>query len=272
LSTVGCNQCGFIYTSPLPANIIDGSFYKNEYRKYYQFEARPSDDYIERFGKKQRAEEYRGLLVAQEVLSGKTRSILDVGCAEGSLLKSIDDDFSNIDKYGVEKNAVFSDFAEKYSHSQVFDDISDLSQGLVVDRFDIVTINHVLEHVVDPLALLKELVEKIPEGGFLVVSVPDVERYKNLESLHVGHVQHFSLASLENIAGVAGFKMVKSFRTTPYLYPETINAVFVPGQTDYTVTKSMAGWGVVKSIRAFDVRVILKHNFLMRRVFSMLKK
>jgi len=80
-------------------------------------------------------------------------------------------------------------------------------------RFDVVTLIHVLEHIVDPVPFLKEIKDVTVEA--LYIEVPDVLEFEKLRKGHnefsSDHVYFYDIQSLTKIIKRAGFKLVKFF-------------------------------------------------------------
>lgn len=75
--------------------------------------------------------------------------------------------------------------------------------------FDVVTFNKVLEHVLDPVAMLGKAKELLASGGFVYVELPDAEAAaedgKEREEFFIDHHHVFSMDSVKELAKVAGF-------------------------------------------------------------------
>lgn len=78
-----------------------------------------------------------------------------------------------------------------------------------IGRFDVVTFNKVLEHVIDPVAMLRRAHEFLAPGGFVYVEVPDGEMAARegpgREEFFIEHLHVFSFVSTTMLAGHAGF-------------------------------------------------------------------
>lgn len=93
-------------------------------------------------------------------------SILDFGCGSGLLIS----DLKNIGKevFGVEiKQELFNLLS--FSGLDVAKDINYYSNN----EFDLITMFHVLEHLEDPLKILRSIREKLSDHGRLIIEVPN---------------------------------------------------------------------------------------------------
>ncbi len=75
------------------------------------------------------------------------------------------------------------------------------------ETFDVVVMNHILEHVFSPTALLASARKVLKEGGILIVEVPS-ELYTPLVARHLGdwrHVGYFCRTTLSQFLEKSGF-------------------------------------------------------------------
>lgn len=77
------------------------------------------------------------------------------------------------------------------------------------ERFDILTFNKVLEHVPDPIAMLRRAGRFLADGGFVYLELPDGEMAAcegaGREEFFIEHLHVFSFASIAMLAKAAGF-------------------------------------------------------------------
>lgn len=82
---------------------------------------------------------------------------------------------------------------------------------LLDEKFDIIWISHVFEHLIRPDLFLEKYQEYLNDGGIVFIEVPNCENEKILEaSIDEPSTFHFSKAALENVGKKAKFRVVKS--------------------------------------------------------------
>jgi hypothetical protein len=79
--------------------------------------------------------------------------------------------------------------------------------------FDVVILSHVLEHVLDLHASVRELSALLTGSGVVYVEVPDAKRYADclvapFQDFNTEHINHFGLHSLRNLLATAGLSFV----------------------------------------------------------------
>jgi hypothetical protein len=83
-------------------------------------------------------------------------------------------------------------------------------------RYDIITFNKVLEHVLDPVAMLARSHEYLARGGFVYVELPDGEAAGadsfGREEFFIDHHHVFSMQSIRTLAVRAGFDVIGTER------------------------------------------------------------
>jgi SAM-dependent methyltransferase len=89
----------------------------------------------------------------------------------------------------------------------------DFMQAENIGRFDVVTLNKVLEHVADPVAMLARTARFLNPGGFVYLEVPDgpgaAVEGAGREEFFIEHLHVFSPASLSMLVERAGLRLVR---------------------------------------------------------------
>jgi 2-polyprenyl-3-methyl-5-hydroxy-6-metoxy-1,4-benzoquinol methylase len=143
------------------------------------------------------------------------RSLLDIGAAAGLLVKLARDE--GLDAQGVEPSHELVAAARRLHGVE-------LIQGTVPHpqlqgaHFDIVFLADVIEHVPDPVALLRAAAELLAPGGVLIVVTPDVGSVarrllgKRWWHFRLAHVGYFDARSLADACARAGLTVGERFR------------------------------------------------------------
>ena len=200
--TVVCRGCGLFYTSPLPApeelrTRVEGSdlYTEDQLRKvdFFRRRAEAIFDRVERLRPPGR--------------------VLDVGCALGTELVVARE--RGWEAVGVE----LSESSVRVARERGLDvrQVPLEDAGLTGGSFDLVTLNHVLEHVPDPAPFLAEVRRVLADGGLLVVAVPNVRawiRYLRGEgyawTFQDDHFLHFSTETLPRLLRRHGFRVLEA--------------------------------------------------------------
>lgn len=138
--------------------------------------------------------------------------LLDVGAGVGTLVDAANR--RGFDACGVEVSPWASRFARE---EKGLDVVAGLLEGARFPEgyFDVVTINHVLEHVENPVATLAEIRRILAPDGLLVIGVPNIgsimaklkgTRWASLRPEE--HLWHFTPAKLRSLVQQAGFSEV----------------------------------------------------------------
>jgi 2-polyprenyl-3-methyl-5-hydroxy-6-metoxy-1,4-benzoquinol methylase len=218
IETVHCATCGLIMTNPMPTKEALGEFYTKHYRTFYRRTDSPTFDYLRQHELVRRASYSVDYLDKHSVIQDGAE-ILDVGCGEGSILKELRVRHPQARVVGIEPGKGFAKFAASYVGCPVLPDLQSLDPGAV---FDLIIVNHVLEHASNPVLFLKELRNRISDDGTIYVDVPDVSQYSSIADLHLAHLYHFSKSTLGEIARKAGLMPVALEQHHPPRHPPSI--------------------------------------------------
>ncbi len=143
-------------------------------------------------------------------IKAKKSSLLDYGCGNGDFLLKMKQEGWNVN--GVE----FSDAGIKISEKKLGIKIIDEKKfNRLNDKFDIITLWHVLEHIEKPNETLKKLHKILDKNGLLVISVPNMDAMqfhlfkKNTFHLDIPrHSIHYSPKSISNLLNKNGFGVI----------------------------------------------------------------
>ena len=132
------------------------------------------------------------------------RSILDVGCGQGSLLAELRSEFPTCALNGIDVSASALDLARQKVPTARFWDM-DITRETLTEQFDLVICSEVLEHVPDDVAILKNLA--LVTGRYLVISTVQ-GRMRGFEP-KIGHVRNYAPGELVQKVEQAGFRVIR---------------------------------------------------------------
>jgi 2-polyprenyl-3-methyl-5-hydroxy-6-metoxy-1,4-benzoquinol methylase len=194
---VKCASCGLVWTDGF--GLGSTSYVEEDYFTI-------KNQYVDRWD--EFCEMFDSLLDKIVRFKAKGR-LLDVGAGVGMLLSVAAR--RGFVAQGVEVSRWASAFAREEKGLDVQTGTLE-DAGLETGAFDIVVINHVLEHVVNPRVLLAEVHRILKYDGLLVIGVPNIGsimaclRGRKWQSLRPEeHIWHFSPATIERLAKETGF-------------------------------------------------------------------
>jgi 2-polyprenyl-3-methyl-5-hydroxy-6-metoxy-1,4-benzoquinol methylase len=208
-----CERCGMGWASP--------RFSQERLEEIYK-----SDDYWRSPSPKvQGYTDYRGderlyvdtfrrrlkFVLADGPRSGRS---LDVGCAAGFCMAAMQE--LGFEAHGLEISETIASHArERFGFGTIH--IGTLDSVTFPDgHFDLITMWDVVEHVVDPIALLVRARELLRPGGLLVIETQDIDsrfarslgpRWHHYK--HEEHIYHFTPPTVRTLLSRAGFDVVK---------------------------------------------------------------
>lgn len=212
------HDLGFLQIDPLPTPAELTEFYE---KLYYQDSK--SSTYQHSYSSEEL--QYINNKIAQKanILFKKTKSpgrLLDVGCGEGFVLAyflKFGWSVYGIDYSDFGINNLNPDLAANFEKGDIYTIIDKkIKDG---EKFEILWLGNVLEHVPDPIGLLINLKKLLQDDGNLVITVPnDGSKYQDL-LLNEGfvnrkwwvaypdHLSYFNNESLKSICEFAGYNV-----------------------------------------------------------------
>jgi SAM-dependent methyltransferase len=179
-----------------------------------------------------------------EARGGPGGRLLEIGCGEGWFLKAASG--AGYDVRGLE----FSDYGLKRFNPELagrvqFGDAFEALDRLIdeTSAFDVCVMEHVLEHVLDPEALLARLPSILRPGGAVAITVPNDFSAVQLKGEALGHIDHpfwvappqhlnyFNSESLPRLLARMGFEVLGGYASFPidwFLYHPGSNYVRHP--------------------------------------------
>jgi len=172
-----------------------------------------------------------------EFLPENTKTLLDVGCGEGNFA-AFAKEKNGLEAWGIELMETSGKVAEKKLDKVLIGDCEKCVEELPDAYFDAVYFNDVLEHLIDPYAVLAKIKAKLSANGVIISSIPNIRYHKVLKSLLVNkdwkytnngvldktHLRFFTRKSIAAMYTDLGYEIIahKGINRTkslkPYLY------------------------------------------------------
>lgn len=213
-SCLNCNH-GFLY--PYFSEKKLKKFYTFDYRKIFYDQAPLFDtpNYVKKM-LIQKGQWKNSNIWAKYVLNKNSncKSIMDFGSGFGPFVDNLFEiRGKKIKIYAVEPDFKNRNLGQFSNHINFFDSLDEIKKKKI--KFDVITIFHTLEHLLDPKKLLLNLKKLIPNYGRIYIEVPNGEgNWEKKNFIHLAHPQVFSKRSLTIAANLSGFDVVSYFNPT----------------------------------------------------------
>jgi 2-polyprenyl-3-methyl-5-hydroxy-6-metoxy-1,4-benzoquinol methylase len=209
---VKCSNCDFIYVNNLKSN-----FYKSLY-KYIDYKNNGVDE------NRIRSDAKRSLkLISKYVLTNS--SVLDIGCGRGYLL-----DEAKIYNWRLE-GFDYSLTCVKYAKNKLNLNVTngDINKDIYRRKYDLIILNQVLEHLDNPIGVLKRCNLLLKKNGIIYIATPNVNSWlakvyqKKYEYfIPPEHIGYYDQYSLKNVLLKTNFKIL--FKST-WSYRENFSGI-----------------------------------------------
>ena len=226
---INCKSCKFIHVHPIPSNEELYALYNND---YYQ---KTKPDYIQGNEKYIQYLNYtfdEKLDILEKHVSSKSRKILDIGSGPGFFLRRARQRKWQV--LGIEPSPIAYNHSKKHNIPtiQKFFHQVNIKQ---IGKFDVIHIFDVLEHVNDPISMLKKSYSLLKRGGMIVVEVPNdfnplqkvVQKVlgkkeywitlssDSKNSGNLDHINYFDFSTISDVLTRTGFKIILKESTFP---------------------------------------------------------
>lgn len=205
-----CDTCTARFTQQVPGQDAIGTYYASENYISHSDTSKGIVNYLYHLVRKRTLQQKRKLLVAET--AANTGRLLDIGCGTGAFLNTMQEAGWGVT--GLEPDALAREKAiELYQlQPQEPGDLFNLNEG----SFNAITMWHVLEHVHELHAYLKQVAKLLAPGGRLFIAVPNyTSQDAELYAAHWAaydvprHLYHFSPQSMENLLTQHGLTLQK---------------------------------------------------------------
>jgi 2-polyprenyl-3-methyl-5-hydroxy-6-metoxy-1,4-benzoquinol methylase len=240
---IRCTDCGLLITTPRPSNDKLASYYSSPVYTSHVNTAKTIFDKIY-FSARQFTLKWKLSLLENTIPASSQKNLLDFGCGTGEFLKvAKTNGWSTI---GMEP----SPFARQQADTTIAQDIKASTQEVTRhnQRFNAITLWHVLEHVENLNETLKTLKDLLEQSGIIFIAVPN---HNSRDSAHYKqywagydvprHLWHFNTKSMKRLLENHALTLVR-------IIPMRLDAFYVSLLSEkYRDGKSISIVGMIKA-------------------------
>jgi 2-polyprenyl-3-methyl-5-hydroxy-6-metoxy-1,4-benzoquinol methylase len=194
-----CNSCYFLFTNPRPSEDEIGAYYQSQDYISHHDEAKDVMSKIYTSVRDYTIGQKVKMINEQSLTKG---TLLDIGCGTGNFLGAIKENGWKV--FGTEPDSGAREVASKRVGASIFQDIR--TDALQAQKFDVITLWHVLEHVHQLNETLEWLTKHLNENGTIIIAVPnpqsfDASKYGRFWAAYdvPRHLYHFTKGSMKQL-------------------------------------------------------------------------
>lgn len=207
-----CRACSLIFLNPRPPEIASSAFY--DQAEYLPFSSAAIQKSL--LSRVYAIARRYNLKWKRKAVSKIHRRgfLLDVGCGTGEFLHEMKQ--ARWEVKGIERDPSAAEFAREHLQLDVISGgVEALEQ--IREKFDVITLWHVLEHLYHPKEALQRLKSLLGEQGVLIIAAPNIggvdakiygRHWVALDAPR--HVQHFTSRTLQDMAARSGLRVLRS--------------------------------------------------------------
>lgn len=202
-----CTTCGLLFLWPVP----DSPFLHEHYQEYLSVDA----EEVVAWGHEM-APVIKNTAGSLERLFPEKGKILDIGCGYGFFLEEMHKRGWQVE--GVELSKPAAEIARQKTGATIHScSVEDME---ISSHYDVITLFYVIEHVADPLGILRSIRKLLAPGGLLVLRYPNTSPLlafsgtlaRRLALMQApSHLYDYNGKSMHLLLDKAGYK---SYRTT----------------------------------------------------------
>ncbi|MDD2889870.1 MAG: class I SAM-dependent methyltransferase [bacterium] len=206
-NVVKCKSCGLVSFNPQPSE----DDLKNYYNIFHDESISNIDSNI-----LPRILSRKGQLKEIEQYITNKGKILDIGCANGEFLKAAQEEGWKVK--GFETCPETANYAIEKLGLDVVIGSNFVDAGFSANEFDVITMQHVIEHLKNPLSTLKEVHKAIKSNGLLWISTPNFDSFMaKAQGIRwewkawPNHLYYFTPNTMRKYLEKTGFEILKLY-------------------------------------------------------------
>ncbi len=156
-----------------------------------------------------------------QMIEGNNNKILDVGCGDGQTGWALKKSGKAEEVVGIELVEGPAKRAENRLDKVIHGDVEKITLSFQPEYFDYIILGDVVEHLIDPWRVIKQLSQFLSRDGCLIASIPNIGYWRVLKDLILfdkweyqkegildkGHLRFFTKKSMVEMMRDAGFEV-----------------------------------------------------------------
>lgn len=204
-----CKKCGLLYLNPRWDEKSYSNFYKNKYDKLYRNSIFNENAKGKRFGNNCAIEMCK-ILGRNNISIEGYDSFLDIGSGMGWFLEYFKSNLNKSDLYAIEASPHCVNNLKKLGIQVITEDVNTSWNNTDYEGFfDLIIMREVIEHLLDPLEVLKKISSVLSDKSLVYISTPNSMNPGLPLTKHffkAVHTFYFSESSLKNLIFLSGMK------------------------------------------------------------------
>lgn len=200
LKLVRCRYCDLTYLNPRQK--------KKDLQKKY------GHDYSAGYITKEKSKRKRAKRIVKNILRYKTAgNFLDIGCSAGFILNEARS--QGFETYGIDLSPLGVGYAKDILKLRVNE--KDLENSKFPEKFfDVITLYNLIEHIPNPLKLLKEIARVSKKGALIEIWTPNIGHWRaklsgeRWENIFPEHLYYFTVKTLQEMLEKSGLTLFKN--------------------------------------------------------------
>ena len=204
IDIIACKRCTLRYAAKVPIDpndvyedLVYFDIIQDSYVAFHEY-------------RKQRLGKDRVKLIINQLGNIRGKKLLDIGSGSGYFLECAIE--AGAECIGIEAGGHLREWSQKRLGVSIMkDDIDEMPSNML---FDIITMFDVVEHVLDPVALMKSVCQHLTLSGIVVVFTPNFDsigiKYMKEKSnliFPTGHLTYFTNKSMNCLLEKVGLKL-----------------------------------------------------------------
>jgi len=129
--------------------------------------------------------------------SSNLRRVLEIGCGTGETGELLKKEYGVVFVTGVDIENAAIEVARKKLDDVYLANIEEVDLPLELQSYDLILLGDVVEHLIDPWNVIKKLRLYLRPHGYLLISIPNIQHWRNIVNLILGRWEYSGSGMLD---------------------------------------------------------------------------